>query len=234
MDEGIDFGVDYGSGDLIEPISDSNNGIEAEWGDEFVEANELIDIEPEGIDDTFLGENDVDDLLDQNQIEEYSPELEENAEICDKPEEISSSENLSKWIGEINPNYDEFDLESPYSNNCGSCAYAVYQRLEGKPDSTADVGIIPYNTDMEALTGMEQVSMSPGEIEKTLLDEGEGAHAIIGIDRSEGPGHWFNAVNVDGMVKAVDGQTGEITDWPPDYEDVVNWEMSVKKETLNE
>ena len=34
---------------------------------------------------------------------------------------------------------------------------------------------------------------------------------------------------VDGKVVAIDGQTGEILDWPPDYGDVVNWEMSVKK-----
>lgn len=80
-----------------------------------------------------------------------------------------------------------------------------------------------------ALTGLEQVSMSPEEIEATLLGAGDGAHAIIGIDRAEGPGHWFNAACIDGKVVAIDGQTGEITDWPPDYGDVVNWEMSMRR-----
>lgn len=88
---------------------------------------------------------------------------------------------------------------------------------------------IEYNDEMNALTGMEQVSMSPEEIEARLLEQGNGAHAIIGIDRSRGPGHWFNAICKDGKVYAVDGQTGETNEWPPDYGDVVNWEMSIKK-----
>ena len=144
------------------------------------------------------------------------------------PEDVQDMSDVKEWLGDINPNYDEFNLDSPYCNNCGSCAYAVYRRLEGDTDITASAENIPYNEEMEALTGMEQVSMSPEEIEKTLLAQGDGAHAIIGIDRAEGPGHWFNAACIDGKVVAIDGQTGEIRDWPPDYGDVVNWEMSVK------
>lgn len=143
--------------------------------------------------------------------------------------EIKPIENLNGWLKDINPNYDAFDVDSPYSNNCGSCTYAVYQRLEGNPDICATAENIGYNSEMEALTGMEQVSMSPQEIEARLLEQGDGAHAIIGIDRSYGPGHWFNAACIDGKVVAIDGQSGEINDWPPDYGDVVNWEMSIKK-----
>lgn len=143
--------------------------------------------------------------------------------------EIKPIENLNGWLKDINPNYDAFDIDSPYSNNCGSCTYAVYQRLEGNPDICATAENIGYNSEMEALTGMEQVSMSPQEIEARLLEQGDGAHAIIGIDRSYGPGHWFNAACINGKVVAIDGQSGEINDWPPDYGDVVNWEMSVKK-----
>lgn len=145
-------------------------------------------------------------------------------------EDISKISDVKNWLGDINPKFDEFDPESPYCNNCGSCAYAVYQRLEGKTDSCASAENIGYNSEMEALTGMEQVSMSPDEIQRRLLEQGDGAHAIIGIDRAEGPGHWFNAACIDGKVVAIDGQTGEIMDWPPDYGDVVNWEMSMKKE----
>ncbi len=83
---------------------------------------------------------------------------------------------------------------------------------------------------MEALTGMEQIPLSPEEIAARLLEAGDGAHAIIGIDRAVGAGHWFNAANIGGKVVAIDGQSGEINDWPPDYGNVVNWEMSVKKE----
>lgn len=147
-------------------------------------------------------------------------------------QELHEAQDMSEvqgWLGDINPNFDEFDPESPYCNNCGSCALAVYQRLEGDTDSCASAENIGYNEEMEAITGMEQVSMDPSEIEQRLLEEGDGAHAIIGIDRAEGAGHWFNAACIDGQVVAIDGQTGEISEWPPDYGDVVNWEMSVKK-----
>lgn len=147
-------------------------------------------------------------------------------------QELHEAQDMSEvqaWLGDINPNFDEFDPESPYCNNCGSCALAVYQRLEGDADSCASAENIGYNEEMEAITGMEQVSMDPSEIERRLLEEGDSAHAIIGIDRAEGTGHWFNAACIDGQVVAIDGQTGEISEWPPDYGDVVNWEMSVKK-----
>ncbi len=139
------------------------------------------------------------------------------------------SEEIRDWLPEINPNFDPYDYESPYCNNCGSCSYAVWRRLEGDTSICATAENIPYNDQMEALTGMEQVPMSPEEIEQRLLAQGEGAHAIIGVDRAEGPGHWFNAVCMNGKVYAVDGQSGQIRDWPPDYGNVVNWEMSVKR-----
>lgn len=143
--------------------------------------------------------------------------------------DMKTVDDVSEWLSDINPNYDAFDPESPYCNNCGSCAYAVHQRLEGNPDICATENNIGYNSEMEALTGMEQVSMSPSEIEQRLLAEGDGAHAIIGIDRAQGAGHWFNAACLNGKVVAIDGQSGEVMDWPPDYGDVVNWEMSIRK-----
>lgn len=154
-----------------------------------------------------------------------------NLEVSDGSNaDIQTLSDIDGWLGDINPNFDAFDPESPYCNNCGSCALAVYNRLNGDTDACATAENIGYNDEMNALTGMEQVSMSPEEIESRLLEAGDGAHAIIGIDRAEGPGHWFNAACVDGKVVAIDGQSGEIMAWPPDYGDVVNWEMSVEKE----
>ena len=95
--------------------------------------------------------------------DELPPLNEDIAELNETPE-------VGEWIGEINPNFDPFDLESPYCNNCGSCAYAVYQRLEGDTDICASDKNIDYKDDMETLTGMEQVSMSPEDIEAKLLD----------------------------------------------------------------
>lgn len=207
MDDAIDINdaASEASEDIASDIN--NDDVFAELGSD--------DIFPQSLDGT-----DTEEDADISNLVEKMPEI----EVSD------TSESVSDWIGEINPNYDEFDIDSPYSNNCGSCAYAVYQRLEGCDDACATADNIDFSSDMSNLTGMEQVSMSPEEIEARLLEEGDGAHAIIGIDRAEGPGHWFNAACIDGKVVAIDGQTGEITDWPPDYGDVVNWDMSIRRE----
>ena len=138
-------------------------------------------------------------------------------------------ENGLPWLKEINPNFDPYDWSSPYNNNCGSCAYAVWNRLNGNENMVASANNIGYNSQMESLTGMKQVPMTPDVIASKLIKQGDGAHAIIGVDREQGCGHWFNAVNHNGTVYAVDGQNGQIHDWPPDYGDVVNWEMSVRR-----
>jgi hypothetical protein len=39
--------------------------------------------------------------------------------------------------------------------------------------------------------------------------------AVVGFDRADAPGHWFNAVNYQGSVLAVDGQGARFQDWPP-------------------
>lgn len=167
----------------------------------------------------------------QNKVENAEEKVEEIYEDdLVELNEVRPIDELGTWLEEINPNFDPFDIDSPYCNNCGACAYAVYQRLEGNSNICATAENIGYNDEMEALTGMEQISMSPAEIEARLLEQGDGSHAIIGIDRLIGPGHWFNAANIGGKVVAIDGQTGEINDWPPDYGNVINWEMSVKKE----
>lgn len=144
--------------------------------------------------------------------------------------DILSFETIFSWLKEINPNFDEFDVTSPYCTNCGSCAWAIFQRLEGiNSSAVATEKNIPFSSDMEMLTGMSQKAMSAKEIERYLLDAGNGAHAIIGIDRAKGSGHWFNAICKNGKVYAIDGQSGNVTEWPPDYGDVVSWDMSVKE-----
>ncbi len=184
-------------------------------------ANDKLETQQEFLNDAFPEQGVSTDVFNRfdNQID-----LAANESI-----DISNINDMDNWLGDINPNFDEFDTDSPYCNNCGSCAYAVWKRLEGDNDICASAENIGYNDEMEALTGMQQVSMSPDDIESNLLAQGDGAHAIIGIDRAEGPGHWFNAACIDGKVVAIDGQSGEILDWPPDYGDVVNWEMGVKK-----
>ncbi len=230
---------------LVEDIESNDSSISqisdslSEQAEEYPNNDSYFPAEWENIyDEAAIDQTSFDKELEEGSISDHSMELVDDPSIDTLPlssdsigddSDIEPLDDVSNWLTEVNPNFDEFDPESPYCNNCGSCAYAVYQRLEGNSDACASAENIGYNNEMTALTGMEQVSMSPQEIEKRLLEQGEGAHAIIGIDRAEGAGHWFNAACINGRVVAIDGQTGEISEWPPDYGDVVNWEMSVRK-----
>ncbi|MCL2654933.1 MAG: toxin glutamine deamidase domain-containing protein [Coriobacteriia bacterium] len=161
--------------------------------------------------------------------------LDENATEAGDVEdagEPKSLEDIGGWISDINPNFDPFDLDSVYDNNCGSCAFAVEQQLEGNTDAVAEPKVIGTIEEMNALTGKEQISMGPEEIKDYLIEQGPGSHGVVGIDRVDSYGHWFNAYYDGDRVVALDGQTGEIQDWPPDYGQVKNWDFSIKKKEL--
>jgi hypothetical protein len=53
------------------------------------------------------------------------------------------------------------------------------------------------------------------EIKQRLDELGPGSSAIVGCDWQAGGGHWFNAVNDGGIVKALDGQHCKVETWPP-------------------
>jgi len=219
IDEGIDScPID----DLLIKGDLSEN---AEYSPSF-ESYDDKDISTEGGKDLYVEK----DLSDDDSLVTF------DESAVDITDDIKSIDNIQEWLDEINPNYDPFDMTSDYNNNCGSCAFAVLQRLEGKDaDIVATAKNIGTVEEMNEITGMEQTPMSPDEIKEYLISQGPGANGIVGIDRAEGPGHWFNAYYDGEKVVAIDGQTGEATDWPPDYGDVTNWDISVKKEdTKNE
>ena len=138
---------------------------------------------------------------------------------------------IESWLGEINPHYnDPFfpPRDNPYRINCGSCAFAVYQKLEGNSAAAATEVNIPTDEAMEGWTGKQCVYMSPEKIEEILKTRGAGAHLIVGVNRRRPSGqpisgHWFNAVYDGHKIYTVDGQSGEVMDWPHDYGYVSEW-----------
>lgn len=136
---------------------------------------------------------------------------------------VQSIEGIQGWIREINPN----PYGDPRRNvNCGKCAAAVYQRLNG--DSSATAGLGTYSIEeMNTLTGRIQTSMTPTEIERYLVGQGPGSHAVVGVDRASGAGHWFNAYYDGHRVYTIEGQGGTVGGWPPDYGNVVHWDVSI-------
>ncbi|MGY4645722.1 toxin glutamine deamidase domain-containing protein [Cellulomonas sp. URHB0016] len=137
---------------------------------------------------------------------------------------LPSSAAIEEWIGDVNPGYtgDPFD---PRSVNCGRCAESVQGVLHGGPLKPAGPGTYSIE-EMEAITGLRQIEMTPEEIAEALSSGGAGSHAVVGIDRAAGSGHWFNAYFDGDRVVAVDGQTGQILDWPPDF-GAIRWDAAI-------
>lgn len=52
-------------------------------------------------------------------------------------------------------------------------------------------------------------------IGQRLRELGPRSSAVVGFDRQDAPGHWFNAVNHDETVLAVDGRAARFEEWPP-------------------
>ncbi len=144
-------------------------------------------------------------------------------------EEIApqSLETIQDWLPDVNPGLAEDPLRE---ENCGECALAVWRRLQGE-ETVADTKT--YTTaQMENITGVPQVRMTPKEIADALRSKGRGAIAIVGVDRDAGAaGHWFNAYYDGNKVVSIDGQINRITDWPPDYDlpgaPVTMWDAGV-------
>jgi len=144
------------------------------------------------------------------------------------PSIAPSLDDVRSWLPTINPGYSG-DPYDPRSSNCGSCALAVSQRLQGI-DAVASLRTLSI-AEMEAATGKTQTPMTPSDIASALVAQGPGSHAVVGIDREAGPGHWFNAYFDGTNVVAIDGQSGKILDWPPEYGapgfKVTNWDAGI-------
>ncbi len=131
-------------------------------------------------------------------------------------------EEIRSWIKEVNPNYSPW---TPYGSNCGTCAYIVEKSINAGElvGEAGSVNIAPTDPEMEELTGFDCVYMSVSDIENVLKSRGPGSHLIIGINRNQGSGHWFNAYYDGEKIYTVDGQDGTISDWPRDYGNVSEW-----------
>lgn len=131
---------------------------------------------------------------------------------------------VKQWLPEINPKYNPFRYNE-FSRNCGSCAFAVEERLSGRnPDAISiPENIAPKDHMMELITAKKCEYMLPQEIENRLKDIGPGSHLIVGINRSSGAGHWFNVYYDGENFYTLDGQSGKIYDWPHDYGNVTRW-----------
>ena len=144
--------------------------------------------------------------------------LENYANIENAKEQL---DEIKTWIKDINPNYNPF---TPYGSNCGTCALAVFNRINKNEVHVAGrINVAPNDADMEELTGLSCEYMTVNEIENILIERGPGSNLILGINRHDGAGHWFNAFYDGEKIYTLDGQTGKVLDWPHDYGNVSEW-----------
>jgi Papain fold toxin 1, glutamine deamidase len=104
-------------------------------------------------------------------------------------------------------------------DNCGECARAVDSTWHGTPAAPAELANRRIGGErpsvMSEWAGRSPEPASMGEIGRRLRELGPGTSAVVGFDRAGAPGHWFNAVNYQGTVLAVDGQAARYEKWPP-------------------
>jgi collagen type III alpha len=124
-------------------------------------------------------------------------------------------EHPESWSAGINPGRDSPGRD----NNCGECSRAVDSTWSGHP--TAAAAMSDPDAPGEPISRMTDwasaapASASLSEVGHRLDTLGPGSSAIVGCDWKYGGGHWFNAVNDGGSVKAIDGQSGKVENWPP-------------------
>jgi len=169
----------------------------------------------------------LDAALDRVPPSDCFPDRYERADESDVQrlaEARAESADPRDWVDLINPGADAADAGIGRLQNCAECARAVQETLDGRPTVAASLvcggpdartkgpntGEQPQVTEVWADKKFEPVSYQ--EIEERLWRDG-GSAIIAGYGPSVS-GHAFNAVFVDGAVRSVDGQVGEVTDWP--------------------
>lgn len=140
-----------------------------------------------------------------------------------RPESLVRADALLEQFG------GDFDFTNPDHTarvDCGFHALNMFDAMNGRP--VQDVGTGPVTVaEVEARTGVPQSPATPSQIEASLRAMGPDSTVVVGIDRSTGMGHWFNA-HFDGeRVWALDPQTGERGPWAPDEPHATNWDVSM-------
>ena len=118
-------------------------------------------------------------------------------------------ESPQDWADQVNPGNGV--------NNCGECTHAVQENWEGHPSIAAEMADPDApgepNDRMSEWAGTSPEPALMENIEAKLAELGPGSSAIIGCDWTDGGGRWFNAINEDGVITAVDGQSGDVETW---------------------
>jgi hypothetical protein len=174
--------------------------------------------EPENV----RGSADQPEVLRPNIVDKYPDEYQ--AAAHDPPHVEEPHESPKKWTRRIN-----VDESLPgRDNNCGECARAACETWYGKPTAAAAISLGEPTSRMEEWAGQRSLPVTMVEIGRRLEELGPGSSAIVGCKWNGTGGHWFNAFNDAGMVKAVDAQSNLVGSWPPARSEVGFEESQMK------
>ncbi|RUR01593.1 toxin glutamine deamidase domain-containing protein [Labedella endophytica] len=158
-----------------------------------------------------------------------------DANTPETPEGSNSTErtaaDIDEALPEINPNFDPHDPANGYATNCGNTSALLNDFLNGSPAREAPTGTLT-TPEIEARTGNPQTPMTPDQIADTLRAMGPGSHCVVGIDRSTGFGHWFNAYYDGTTVWSIDAQNATRSPWPPHEPHATTWDASIRPEDV--
>jgi hypothetical protein len=140
--------------------------------------------------------------------------------------QVAAQDPPEGWASLIN----EPGMANPgRNNNCVDCARSVESTWRGSPARSAALadadGMGTSSSRVTDWTGGELQPTTYSEIAQVLADLGPGSSAIIVSSRRRG-GHAYNAVNDDGTIKFIDGQTTTVSGWPPSSWRETDWTAS--------
>jgi len=216
-DKGVSYKSDAGGPVDGEPPSESVEKGHAGAVTSELDHRDHIDGEPPVADAPDTGTRGDADFIRPDVAAEH-PELYERTNAPLPPID-GSHQSPEEWSDAVNPAR-QIDMDKG-DHNCGECARAVQETWEGNPrvaGTETQLTHLQRGEPVEIMQAWAGAELQPTSVEdiRGRLDElGAGSSAIVQCGWPEGGGHYFNAVNDGGTVKAVDGQIGASGAWPP-------------------
>lgn len=122
------------------------------------------------------------------------------------------SSNLAGTIRNVNPGYPG----KGYTHNCVNCALSTDMTLAGHPTSALPINSItgvPLSVLEKHYKANFKYMASVDDIIQKIISAGPGARGIVYGSYGPGqPGHVFNVINQNSIVRFLDGQTGTKAD----------------------
>ncbi|WP_125776647.1 toxin glutamine deamidase domain-containing protein [Antribacter gilvus] len=107
-------------------------------------------------------------------------------------------------------------------NHAASAVSATIDWLRGGELRTAGrTG--PDQAALEAQVGGRLQETTADEIAERLAARPSGSFLLVGVDRAQGPGHWYVAMQTGEEIAALDPIANGRHDWPPPNADAVRW-----------